>query len=209
MDKGFDILSGFNPDLVSAIELNSTVKTIPKNFEILRKGQYVGAIPLVLKGLIKVFTRYEEKELLLYYIKPNESCIMSFAASLKDEPSKIFAITEEETEVLLLPVEKIPDWIKQYPGLNTLFYEQYNLRYSELLDTINHILFDKLDVRLLKYLKEKSSLTYSDILSLSHREIANELGTAREVVSRLLKKLESEGSIEQTEQGIKIIGSGD
>lgn len=209
MDKGFDILSGFNPDLVSAIESNSTVKTIPKNFEILRKGQYVGAIPLVLKGLIKVFTRYEEKELLLYYIKPNESCIMSFAASLKDEPSKIFAITEEETEVLLLPVEKIPDWIKQYPGLNTLFYEQYNLRYSELLDTINHILFDKLDVRLLKYLKEKSSLTYSDILSLSHREIANELGTAREVVSRLLKKLESEGSIEQTEQGIKIIGSGD
>lgn len=209
MDKDFDILSGFNPELLSAIESNSTIKTIPKNFEILRQGQYIGAVPVVLKGLIKVFTRYEEKELLLYYIKPNESCIMSFAASLKNEPSKIFAITEEETEVLLLPVEKIPDWIKQYPGLNTLFYEQYNLRYSELLDTINHILFDKLDARLLKYLQEKSSLIYSNILSLSHREIANELGTAREVISRLLKKLESEGSIEQTEQGIKIIGSGD
>lgn len=209
MDKGFKILSNFNPDLVSAIESHSMVKTIPKDFEILRQGQYVGAIPLVLKGLIKVFTRYEDKELLLYYIKPNESCVMSFAASLKNEPSRIFAITEEQTEVLLLPVNKVPDWIKQYPGLNTLFFEQYNLRYSELLDTINHLLFDKLDTRLLKYLREKSSLIYSEVLSLSHREIANELGTAREVVSRLLKKLESEGFIKQTEQGIKIISSGD
>ena len=122
-----------NPDLVSEIMATSTTKEIPRDTEILREGQYVKVIPIVEKGLIKVFTRKEEKELLLYYIKPNESCIMSFAASLKNEPSKVFALTEEDTTALLLPADKVSRWIKQFPDINTLFFHQYNIRYGELL----------------------------------------------------------------------------
>lgn len=182
----------------------SVIKTIPAGTEILRSGQYVKVVPIVLEGLIKVYNRFEDKELLLYYIRPEESCIMSFASSLKNEPSKIFASTEEDTKALLIPADQVPGWITQFPDLNNLFYQQYNLRYSELLDTIHHVLFKKMDVRLYDYLKEKSRLTGKETLKISHRQIASELGTAREVISRIMKKLESEGKVVQQGKAIMV-----
>lgn len=198
-------LSYLNPDLVSEIMAFAITKQVPKKSEILREGQYVKVIPIVLDGLIKVFTRNEDKELLLYYIKPNDSCIMSFSASLKNEPSKVFALTEEDSTVLLLPVDKVSIWIKQFPDINALFFQQYNLRYSELLDTIHHVLFNKMDKRLFDYLKEKVSLTNHNPIRISHRQIANELGTAREVVSRTMKKLEMEKVVKQHSNCIEIL----
>lgn len=198
-------LAYLNPALVSEIMAHSIVKELPKEKEILSEGQYVKVIPLVIEGLIKVFTRHQEKELLLYYIRPNESCIMSFAASLKNEPSKVFAITEENTLALLLPVDKVSGWTKQFPDINSLFFQQYNLRYSELLDTIHHLLFNKMDKRLIDYLKEKVMLTNQNPFKISHRQIANELGTAREVISRTMKKLETDKLVKQHSNRIEIL----
>jgi len=198
-------LTYLSNDLISEILENAVIKDIPKNTEILRQGQYVKVIPLLLKGLIKVFSRHNNKELLLYYIEPNESCVMSFAASLKNEPSKIFALTEEDTTAILLPVDKVSKWVKQYPDINSLFFQQYNKRYSDLLDTINHVLFEKMDKRLYNYLKEKVKLTNKNPLKISHRQIAEELGTAREVVSRVMKKLENEGKLKQHIKSVEIL----
>ncbi|UTW67538.1 Crp/Fnr family transcriptional regulator [bacterium SCSIO 12643] len=198
-------LAHLDPELAQQIISHSTTLDISKNTEILRDGQYVKVIPIVLEGLIKVFTRHEDKELLLYYIQPNESCIMSFAAGLKNQPSRVFAITEEDTQALLLPIDKVTQWIKQFPDINTLFFQQYNIRYSELLDTINHVLFHKMDTRLFNYLKEKSRLTGKNPIKISHRQIANELGTAREVISRVMKKLEVEGKVKQHPNQIEIL----
>jgi len=198
-------LSFLSPDLVSEILSVSQIRDFPKDTEILKEGQYVKVIPIVIEGLIKVFAGFEEKELLLYYIKPNESCIMSFASSIKNEPSKVYAVTEEDSKILLLPVDKVPNWVKQFPSINDLFYQQYNLRYSELLDTINHVLFNKMDTRLYDYLKRKIQLTKQNPLKISHRQIAGELGTAREVISRVMKKLENEGKVKQYTNTIKII----
>jgi len=198
-------LAHLNPDLVSEIMATAITKEIPRENEILREGQYVKVIPIVIEGLIKVFTRYEDKELLLYYIRPNESCIMSFAASLKNEPSKVFALTEQDTTALLLPVDKVSNWTRQFPDINALFFQQYNLRYSELLDTIHHVLFNRMDKRLFDYLQEKVSLTNHNPLKISHRQIANELGTAREVISRTMKKLETEKLVKQYSNSIEIL----
>jgi len=198
-------LAHLNPDLVSEIMATAITKEIPRENEILREGQYVKVIPIVIEGLIKVFTRYEDKELLLYYIRPNESCIMSFAASLKNEPSKVFALTEQDTTALLLPVDKVSNWTRQFPDINALFFQQYNLRYSELLDTIHHVLFNRMDKRLFDYLQEKVSLTNHNPLKISHRQIANELGTAREVISRTMKKLETEKLVKQHSNSIEIL----
>ena len=198
-------LSYLNPELVSEITKAAITKEIPIDTEILKEGQFVKVIPIVLNGLIKVFTRHKDRDLLLYYIRPNESCIMSFAASLKNEPSKVFALTEEDTTALLLPVDKVSTWIKQYPNLNDLFYQQYNLRYSELLDTIHHVLFEKMDTRLYDYLKEKVNLTNKNPIKISHRQIASELGTAREVISRVMKKLELEEKVKQHSNAIEIL----
>ncbi len=198
-------LARLNPALISEIIAVSVIKAIPKDTEIIREGQFSKVIPVVMEGLIKVFTRTEEKELLLYYIKPNESCVMSFTTSIKNEPSKIFAMTEEDTTVLLLPVDKVSKWVLQFPDINTFFFQQYNLRYSELLDTIQHLLIDKMDTRLINYLQEKVELTKNQSLPLSHRQIANDLGTAREVVSRVIKKLEHEGKLKQHTHSIEIL----
>jgi CRP/FNR family transcriptional regulator len=96
-------------------------------------------------------------------------------------------------------------WIKQYPDINTLFFMQYNSRYSELLDTINHILFDSLDKRIFTFLEERIRVTKQNPIKISHRQIASELGTAREVVSRILKRLETEGKIKQHTNSIEFL----
>lgn len=198
-------LSHLSPDLVAEILKFSQIKDIPKDTVILKEGQYVKVIPIVVEGLIKVFSSYEERELLLYYIKPDESCIMSFAASLKNEPSKVYAMTEEDSKIILLPVDHVAQWTKQFPDINTLFFQQFYVRYIELLDTINHILFDKMDQRLWHYLQEKFKLTRQNPLKLSHRQIANELGTVREVISRVMKKLEHENKVRQHANSIEIL----
>ena len=192
------------PDLISLIQDNSTKVDIPKNTEVMKEGQYIKSIPIVTTGLVKVYTRHEDKELLLYYIKPSESCIMTFDASLNNSPSRVFASTEEDSSVLLMPVPKVFDWLKQFPEMNHLFFKQYNVRYAELIEMINQVLFDKLDKRLYDYLKSKVKIKKQNPLKISHRQIASDLGTAREVVTRVLKKLEMENKVSQDSGLIKV-----
>jgi CRP/FNR family transcriptional regulator, anaerobic regulatory protein len=197
-------LSFLGHELLTEMLEKSLVKEIRKDTMILSEGQFVRAIPIVVEGLVKVFTRYDDKDLLLYYIEPAESCIMSFSSGLANEPSRIYAITEENSLLLLMPVERIADWIRRYPGMNELFYQQFKLRYSELLETISSILFHKLDQRLYDYLLEKFRLTRQNPMKISHKQIAAELGTAREVISRVMKKLETEGKVKQHSNSIEI-----
>lgn len=197
-------LSHLNPELIENIRKSAILKQLPKNTEILREGQYIKVIPLVLEGLIKVFTRYEDREMLLYYIQPEESCIMSFSAGIENKPSSVFAQTEAETTVLLLPVNDVSKWIRNYPGMNTLFFQQYKQRYSELLDTIHHVMFNKMDKRLYDHLMTKTTLKSQNPIKISHQQLADELGTVREVISRVMKKLEYEGLVKQYSSAIEV-----
>lgn len=191
-------------ELISELLAVSGIKQFPPGTELVREGQYVKYIPIVLSGLVKVYTQFEDKELLLYYIKPEQSCIMSFSSCINNDKSKIFAITEEESSILLIPSEKIPKLLLEYPAINKLFYQQYDLRYSELVDTIHQMLYYKLDRRLLDYLSEKIKVTGKNPIKISHKEIANDLGTAREVVSRLVKKMERQNLLKQYHDSIEL-----
>jgi CRP/FNR family transcriptional regulator len=195
----------FGIDFEQELAQYAVVETFPPKTELVREGQYVKYIPLVISGLVKVYTQFEDKELLLYYIQPEQSCIMSFSSCIHDDKSKIYAITEEETTVLLMPADKVLKWIRDYPSLNLLFYRQYDLRYNEMIDTIHHMLYHKLDKRLMDYLLGKVKVTGKNPIKISHREIANDLGTAREVISRLVKKLENQGQIIQHHDSIELI----
>ncbi len=199
------ILSFLKPQLLEKVVEFSVVKEFPRGTEILREEQYVKVLPIVIEGLVKVYSRFNEKELLLYYIEPAQSCVMTFYAALNNTPSKVFAITEEDSKILLIPVQFLPSWIKDYPDFNILFFNQFNLRYNELLDTIGHLLIDKMDKRLYDHLQRKTVLIKDNVIKMSHSQIAGELGTAREVVTRVLKKLEADGKIAQNSNGIKIL----
>lgn len=205
MDFDKSLLSFLKPDLVNDILSKSSIKTIPKGTEILREQQYVKVLPIVVDGLVKVCSGFGEKELLLYYIEPSQSCVMSFYAALKNTPSRVYAQTEEESKIILIPVKYLPNWLKEYPEFNELFYNQFNLRYSELLDTISHLLLDKMDKRLYDHLLRKTKVSKNKSIKISHGQLANELGTVREVISRVIKKLETEGKVEQKSGKISII----
>lgn len=200
------VLSFLKQPLLDKILKESSIKDFIKGTEILREEQYVKFLPIVLEGLVKVYSRFNDRELLLYYIQPSQSCVMTFYSSLKNTPSKVFASVEEDSKILLVPVRLLPKWLKNFPDFNELFYDQFNLRYTELLDTIGHLLTDKMDKRLYEHLKNKSKITNNTSIKMSHNQLANELGTAREVITRVLKKLEVEGRITQDSRAIKIIG---
>ena len=182
-----------------------TIVELPAGHEILKEGQYVKFVPILLSGLVKVVTRGEMKDLLLYYIKPGESCIMSFIHALSQKPCNIYAISEEPTKALIIPSQELEGLIKDSANFNKLFHELSNQRYSDLLDTINEVFFLNLEERLTKYLKNKATLGDTSEIKITHQEIANDLGTAREVISRTLKKLEAQGSIQLVREGIRFV----
>lgn len=192
-------------EFIDEIETYGKLEKLAAGTNLLRPGQYIKVIPLVIEGLLRVYTTREDKELLLYYIKPAESCIMSFSAGIDHSTSQIYADCVEESLILLLPVDKVQEWIYQYPRFSKLMYSQYNVRYLDLLNTVEEVIFDPLDIRLWNHIKHLSSLKQTTTLDIRHHQLANELGTAREVISRIIKRLETQGYLQQTPKGIKIL----
>lgn len=129
---------------------------------------------------------------------------MSFSAGSENSPSRIYAICEEETTLLALPVEQVNKWVNKYSSFTNLLYNQFNLRCLDLIDTIDQLIFKSLDIRLINHLKELSRLKNKKLIKVRHQQLAKELGSAREVISRMLKKLEREAKISQHKGGIEV-----
>ncbi|MBW8359414.1 MAG: Crp/Fnr family transcriptional regulator [Weeksellaceae bacterium] len=192
-------------DFLKDFRNHTFLRTYEAKAEILAEGQLVKFVPIVVRGLVKVYSANQDRELLHYFIKPEQSCILTFSAIFKDGRSIIFSCTEEETEMLMLPVDQVSRWIVKYPAINHFFYRAYDLRYSEMMESVNKVIFYRLDQRVMDYLENKIKLTGKNPVKMSHKEIAASLGTAREVVSRILKKFEHEGNIRQNSSGIEVI----
>jgi CRP/FNR family transcriptional regulator len=127
---------------------------------------------------------------------------MSLSTCLNDKKSSVTAIAESNSTIMLLPSDKVKKWINNSPAFNNIFYELYNTGYSDMINTLNQVLFENIEDRLLKYLHETKRIKQNSELKLKHREIADDLGTAREVISRMLKKLEKDKRIHQEKNGI-------
>lgn len=182
------------------------LKKFPGGAEILQEDSYIKAIPLVLKGSLKVMrTDPQGHEILLYYITPGESCIMSFLGGIHNETSKVKAVVEEDAEILFIPVDKASEWVKKFPEWSDFIFRLYHKRFEELLAAVNAIAFQKLDSRILQLLKQKSELFKSKEISITHQQLADELGTAREAVSRVIKQMENEGLVKLARNKITLL----
>jgi CRP/FNR family transcriptional regulator len=195
----------FEEDFYREVIEHSITITVDAKQELIKEGQKISHIPILMSGLVKVFTLNDGKELLYYYIEPFEGCIMTFSSIFTDKISRIYACTEEKSEVLLLPVSQFLTWLIKYPMLNQIFFMEYDLRYKVMMDTISQVVFQRLDKRIFEYLGQRIKRQDGGVLKISHKKIADDLGTAREVVSRILKKFEKEGLITQSPLGISII----
>lgn len=181
-------------------------KTFSEGDIILNENSYIKAIPIVTRGSVRVMrTDDNGREILLYYIKAGESCIMSFLGGLHHDTSKVKVIAEEDTEILFVPIDKVSALIKEFPEWLDYIFRLYHKRFEELLEVVNAVAFKKMDERLLNFIKKKSELTKSKTLNVTHEQLANELGTARVVVSRLLKQMEDDGLIKLGRNKISLV----
>lgn len=205
--KEFFPLLNASPDLIAEIATQSQLVTIAQGAVLLNMGDPIRHIPLVLSGSLKVVRpEADEREVLLYYIHTGESCAMTLASSMRRENSRIKAVALQATRLLALPGAAAYKLARQQPAWFDFVLNAYARRFDELIDLVEAVSFTQLDERLIKYLKEKSVVLRTLSLNISHQEIANDLGSSRVVVSRLLKQLERKGLIELHRNRIKILG---
>ena len=168
-------------------------------------GDPIVYMPLLLKGQLRILREDEDgHELLLYYIHPGETCAMSLTCCSGNAVSNVRAVAEEDSELLLLPIQIIDEWTTKYPSFKSFILKTYQKRFEELLNTIDSIAFHNLDDRLSQLLKQKSEKEGSE-LKTTHQELANQLNSSREVISRLLKQMERKGKIQMGRNKITLL----
>ncbi len=195
-----------SPEVRKRLIEYGTIKIFQEGDIILNEKSYIKSIPIVNRGTLRVFRSDEDgREILLYYIIAGESCIMSFLGGLHHDSSKVIAVAEEETEILFIPIDKVSLLIKDFPEWLDYIFRLYHKRFEELIEVVNAVTFKKMDERLLDFLKMKSKLSNSPNIQMTHEQIANELGTVRVVISRLLKTMEENDLVKLGRNKISIM----
>ena len=176
--------------------VHEDIHHLPKGTTLLDFQRYIKNIPLVLKGSVKVLGEDSTgKEMTLYHIKPGESCVASILGAINQSGSMVKAVTIEDTELLLLRPESMQRLIRENPEWFSFFIQLYQTRFEELLRAVTNAGFKQYDERIVDLLRERGKLMDTRVIEITHKEIADEFGTSREVISRVMKKLEAEGKV--------------
>lgn len=196
----------FEPKLINEICQSGKIKTFNSDEVLVDRGMLITHMPLVISGSIKILTEDEQgDELLLYYLEFGETCAVTLNCCTRKTKSTIRAIAETETKILLIPVEKMDDWMVKYKSWRSYVLESYNQRLNEMVKAIDLIVFQSLEERLVKYLNEKAWISGSAQLNISHQDIANDLHSSRVAISRLMRKLEANNIIKQMRNKIIVV----
>lgn len=196
----------FEKELVQDIESNSEIRSFTAGEQLMRTGQYFKSTMLIVEGLVKVYREDDQgNEFFMYYLQPGQACALSMVCAVKQETSQIMAKAVKDTEVISIPLSYMDEWMSKYKSWYHFVLETYRSRFEELLETIDHIAFQAMDERLEFYLKKHVQTLGSKIIPLSHQEIADELNSSREVISRLLKKMEQMGKVRLQRNSIEVI----
>ena len=195
----------FEEELIEEINNCGIQRSFSEGEKIMDIGDYVTAMPLLLEGAIKILREDKDgDELLLYFLERGDTCALTLSCCLGRTKSKIRAVAERETKLIMIPIEKMEEWTSRYKSWRNFVFESYNSRLNEMLETIDTIAFMNMDQRLMRYLRDKAKINQSDTLSVTHQQIAYDLHTSRVVVSRILKKLEIEGKIKLHRNAILV-----
>lgn len=205
-DFNFNYAHLFEEELLSEILTVGEYKKVPEGQELIDIGSSIKFMPLIISGAIKILREDENgDELVLYFIEQGDTCAMTITCCIGQSKSKIRAVAEVETILLMIPVQKIGEWMNTYQSWQSFILQSYHERMQELLEAIDTIAFLNMDERLLKYLKDKAMINRSEVIHATHKEIANDLHTSRVVVSRLLKTLEIKQEIQLNRNQITLL----
>lgn len=196
----------FEPRLVEEIEKVGIHKTIFSGEELMRPGMFITYIPIIISGSLKIMRQDDDgKETFLYFLTQGQTCAMSLTCCSASKPSSVRAVAEEDTELIMIPVAKLDIWISQYPSWKAYVFNSYQQRFDDMLDAVDSLAFKKMDERLWRLVRKKAALQEKRYVYSTHQELAEELGTSREVVTRLLKKLEGMEKIKTHRNRIELM----
>ena len=209
MENLKDKLNSFlEPKLIQEIISIGQILNFKEGDVIMDYGKNIKSMPLILSGTIRVMKRDEQnREILLYYLSSNESCAMAYTCCMEAKKSEIKAIAEDNVELIPIPHEKLDEWLIKYPSWKSYIFNSFTQRFNELLKSLESIAFHKLDERLINYLKNKANVYGKTSIHLSHNQIAEEMGTSRVVISRLLKQLENDKKLILYRNEIKLLST--
>lgn len=180
------------------------LQTFEKSEVVVREGQFVKVVPIVVSGMLRVYQTKEDREILLYHVEPSQTCMMSLSACFFNNESPSQAVAKEKTQAITVPTRYVTQWQKEYSSWNEFVIRTFRNRYDELLNTLESIAFDHIDKRTLEYLQSIVSKQQSKEVEISHQQLANELGTTRVVISRILKQFETDKRVKLHRGFIKV-----
>jgi CRP/FNR family transcriptional regulator len=198
----------FEPGLIELIEKEAVQRSFNAGDIIMRTGQYIKSTVLVLEGRIKIYRENQDGgEFLMYYLQPGQACAVSMICAIQSGTSEIMAMAEDDSEVLMIPVHLMDDMMNQYKSWYQFVIQTYRGRFDELLSVVDNIAFRNMDERLEFYIKRYVEKAGKKNLEISHQQIADDLNSSREVISRLLKKMEQRGLVKLHRNMIELISS--
>lgn len=188
-----ELFPNLEDDLYEELMKYGDIKEIPAGTTMLKAGQAIRSTMLVLDGTVKLYQEDEEgNEFFMYNLQQGQACAVSMVCTYQQEKSQVTAKAMTDVVVLTIPLEYMDKWLSKYKSWHYFVIKTYRSRYEELLGTINEIAFKNMDERLEFYLK-KQVKQFGKSVKLTHQEIATDLNSSREVISRLMKKMEKNG----------------
>lgn len=195
----------FEEELCEQIQQLGQVRQLASGTVIMETGDSYEWMPIVLSGAVKVLREDPEgNELLLYFLEAGDTCVMSFSCCMGKKKSKVRAVTKGESEILMLPVDSMDEWMGKYQSWRAYIFDAVRIRMDEFIQAVDSLAFMRLDERLKKYLHDRARVLGTTELEITHQEIADDLHTSRVVVSRLLKRLENEGLLDIRRNRLKL-----
>ena len=168
---------------------------VNKGDTIVKEGQFLDFLPIVIKGEIRVFQQKDDREILLYYVREGQTCMMSLSAAYFENTSTSYGVATEDSELFLFPTRMVNEWQLKYLSWNRFLIHTFRSRYDELLGAFESVAFDTIEKRLMAYLRKRAQAENTKKIEISHQNLAYELGTNRVVVSRILKSFEQENKL--------------
>lgn len=196
----------FEDALLEEINNVGELKHIKAGDKLIEIGNYIRSMPLLVSGAIKILREDDNgNELILYFLERGDTCAMTLSCCMGQSKSEIRAVAETDAEIIMIPVQKMDEWMRTYRSWQSFILQSYHQRMKELLEAVDTIAFLNMDERLLKYLKDKAMVNHNDEIQVTHQQIAHDLHTSRVVISRLLKSLERSGTIKLNRNNIKVL----
>ncbi len=207
MENYRHLLKDFEEPLLAEMKEKGRIVEVKGGQTLLHSGQPIRNTIIVLEGLVKLFRESDEdgSEFFMYYLHPGDGCALSMICDRTFRASSVTARAVTDAKLLAIPVEHTEHWMRHYRTWYHFVVSTYRRRYEELLETIDHIAFQHMDVRLEFYLRRHSKAIGSKVIEITNTQIAQELNSSREVISRLMKKLSDAGKIRLLKNGVELL----